>query len=298
MHFNTDNFLTEEPNPLHEWRHVNTSIGIISLASQGSRKNAKESLQNTGFIWFSLDGDSVRAVCPSGSRDKEYVVMVDFEDGEMLCECEGFTYNDGACKHIVSVLAKAIYEFEGPPSQDGGRTNSWNWIDYAIEESRNATSSRQAWEKEPSFKQEIARAYDAEVTTVDKGRREVTCYELDDGSYWTGPLPVPETDDMIMVYLPNGQKLPARVKSRELTDNNYCALQVKLGETPEHFSNNEIRVYGREVFRNDSQIQRQKHGSDEEGTDRQSSEETSRRRRRGRKKRKRSKDDGDRRRRR
>lgn len=251
MQVQSDSFLDESQNPLYDWDHVGTTLGIIAHASSAARENGLKTIEEKGFVWLEERDDVVRAVCKSSSRPFSHLVIIDYNEGQMSCECEAFTYNDGPCKHIVAVSARAISKLEGV--EDSNMT-ARDWIEMAVEESRNADSARKAWEKEPSFEPGMARKHNAEVIEVDRGRRTVTGYQLEDGTFWTGPLPVPKSDDKITVCLPTGDKVPARVMEQITTNNDYKALKVKLGRTPSHFDKKVLRVYGREVFRNDSQI--------------------------------------------
>lgn len=273
MYFDSEEFLLESQNPLYDWPYVNTTLGIVAHGNATSRKNGLKLIDNKGFIWLEQKGEMVRSVCESSSRDFSHLVVIDYEDCEFSCECEAFEFNDGPCKHIVAVALRSLVKFEGSDSQ--------TWVKTAVEESRNAQSGRKAWEKEPSFNEGVARKFGAKVVDYQKARKTIQCYELDNGKYWTGPLPVPEPDDKITVVLPTGEKLPARVMEHVDNDSSdFKALKVKLGKTPKHFDKKVIRVYGNEVFRNESQIIKEEQGSETRRSDRQSGKRSDAKRRR------------------
>jgi hypothetical protein len=267
MQFKSDSFLDESQNPLYDWDHVGTTLGIIAHASSSARENGLKTVEEKGFVWFDERNGVVRAVCQSSSRSLTHLVLIDYNDNQMTCECEAFTYNDGPCKHIVAVASRALSNLEG--SEDDNMAAK-DWIELAVEESRNTQSGRRAWEKEPSFEPGLARKHDAEVVEVEKGRRTVQGYKLQDSTIWTGPLPVPVEDDKITVCLPTGEKVPARVMEQIQTSSDYKALKVKLGRTPSHFDKKILRVYGREVFRNDSQMIEQEQSDETRRNDRES----------------------------
>jgi len=221
---------------------------MVVRSTGKTRERALNIISKRHIFWFRPSHNRVDAVVRGSEKD--YLVNLDFEhhhfgdfvDGSMLCDCEAFTFRDGPCKHIVAVAAEAITRIEG-----GDATT---WMREVCSESRNSGEQYKPWERKPQIDEEIAKVHNATVEVVKKHRKEIRCYSLKSGMFWTGSLPLPEIGESIKAKLPTGDEIDAEVL-REFSEdeNSMLGYWVRLEDAPDIYKNDEIVLYGSEMIR-------------------------------------------------
>lgn len=233
-------FSWEKQNPLYDWKPVPTCMGVISQSNHKTRERSKESLRKV--VWHRVEGMMIDAIV-AGSDDDEYMLWVDFVANKMACECKAFEYRSGPCKHVIAAILRGIRKQEGGTELD--------WLNSAVIESRNAETNRtrKKRERQPSFAEGIAQAHGCTVETRKVGRRAVTGYVLDNDKLWTGPLPVPEKGEEVLVHLPTGETVNGEVLSPYDGHEEYHGLKVHVPKTPDNYKSNRITAFGTEIER-------------------------------------------------
>lgn len=240
----------EKKNPLYDWMPTNSCLGIIIRANSDTRDRAINLLESNSIFWIRIRDDKVDAVIKGGEED--YLLNIDFEDnsfgdfvaGSMRCECESFIYREGPCKHVTALALEAIVR------RSGGEATYRDWISSVCSESRNSGAQYMPWENRPVISEEIAEEHGVSVKQIHKFRKKIDCYELDDGMYWTGDLPLPSEGETVKTKLATGEETTATIVSRfEEDENNMLGFWAKLDNKPEVYKSDEIVLYGSEIRR-------------------------------------------------
>lgn len=256
-------FNIEDPNPDLDWPHTPSLLGIIAMSNEGARGRADDVLDRMTWHRVRDEDDEVRAVV-EGSDEDDWMVSIHFDRATARCECPAFEYSDGPCKHLVASAAYAVSK------REESDRSPFDWIDLSLSESRNVGRGP-IWKlRDSDRKKHTPNDSDADrcgmpVETRRVGRREVTGYVTDDGSLWTGPVPIPSVGDPVLIDLPREDGLTVgEVLEHYDEDEHFYGLVVELSEAPEFFSGEEVVVFGQDVVdRETSDVDLEDRGDDD-----------------------------------
>lgn len=187
------------------WRWTPAMLEVIASASSGARKRALNAAER--IEWSSLSDGALEAIVASSSGGSDASILegggdawrteIDLEGRRIDCECPAFKYNAGPCKHLVGLAVAAVADAEG------GSRRTWRKRAMILSRNRSRNASKELGDMRRPDHHDIdeaeARAHGTEVRTKAIGASEVRGYDAptDNGSIWTGPLPVPEPGERI-----------------------------------------------------------------------------------------------------